>query len=314
MLALLPAPVHRPPSCRRAVGRCRSTQGGDNGRPTLPHTPPPRAPPSSSGPEKRGDGIDIDLFEPAGTEEDTTGRRDPSIPTPNLHPLARLLESVDWSEPGTFDGIPKTEYDPLRDGPLRYLGYANEVGEAFGAWLFSGGVPLSYAIAISYVLFDTVDKWQATYRDARAKLSGESVPSSVDVPLLVHLIALDRGLDTLVWQLIASVAAPGYTIHTLVAVVTQLLVAAEATSLGHSLTALLASALNTPEEALLPLLTKSLPTAVGLATIPYIVHPIDSGVHALLNATLRPLLKRGVCSRGGAEAGLAICKPNREGR
>lgn len=44
---------------------------------------------------------------------------------------------------------------------------------------------------------------------------------------LVHLIALDRGLDTLVWQLIASVAAPGYTIHTLVAVVTQLLVAAE---------------------------------------------------------------------------------------
>ena len=69
-------------------------------------------------------------------------------------------------------------YDPLRQGPLRYvlfdrgssyglsrtrtdsyglflrlvgcsifryLGYSNEVGEAFRAWLFQGGVPLSYA-------------------------------------------------------------------------------------------------------------------------------------------------------------------------
>lgn len=36
-------------------------------------------------------------------------------------------------------------YDPLRQGPLLYLGYSNEVGEAFRAWLFQGGVPLSYA-------------------------------------------------------------------------------------------------------------------------------------------------------------------------
>ena len=28
---------------------------------------------------------------------------------------------------------------------FRYLGYSNEVGEAFRAWLFQGGVPLSYA-------------------------------------------------------------------------------------------------------------------------------------------------------------------------
>lgn len=43
------------------------------------------------------------------------------------------------------------EYDPLRDGPLRYLGYANECGEAFAAWLPLWGVPASYAIAIAYV-------------------------------------------------------------------------------------------------------------------------------------------------------------------
>jgi hypothetical protein len=61
------------------------------------------------------------------------------------NPLAALLAKIDFSEPTSFDGEEKTEYDPLRDGPLRYLGYANELGEAFAAWLFAGGVPLSYA-------------------------------------------------------------------------------------------------------------------------------------------------------------------------
>lgn len=71
--------------------------------------------------------------------------------------LGGLLGSfeLDTSEPMSFDGEEKTEYDPLRDGPLRYLGYANELGEAFAAWLFAGGVPLSYAVAIGYVCFDT---------------------------------------------------------------------------------------------------------------------------------------------------------------
>mmetsp|Transcript_51304 Transcript_51304/g.94838 ORF Transcript_51304/g.94838 Transcript_51304/m.94838 type:complete len:180 (-) Transcript_51304:5-544(-) len=32
-----------------------------------------------------------------------------------------------------------------------------------------------------------------------------------------------------------------------------------------------------------------LPTLVGLACIPFIVHPVDEGVHMLLNRTIRPL-------------------------
>lgn len=40
----------------------------------------------------------------------------------------------------------------------------------------------SYAIAISYVLFDTYDKWQKTLGDARAKLgSRPGIPASVDL-------------------------------------------------------------------------------------------------------------------------------------
>ena len=34
---------------------------------------------------------------------------------------------------------------------------------------------------------------------------------------LVKLLAAERALDTVVWQLLASVICPGYTIHTVVA-------------------------------------------------------------------------------------------------
>ena len=45
------------------------------------------------------------------------------------------------------------------------------------------------------------------------------------------------------------------------------------------------------------------------AAIPFIVHPIDAGVHAVLNASLRPAMRRYICQQaGGAEAGLAICQ------
>ena len=59
--------------------------------------------------------------------------------------------------------------------------------------------------------------------------------------------------------------------------------------------------------------TTLLPCSGGLprccAAIPLIVHPIDTAVHALLNHSLRPLLRRHICNAtGGAEAGLAICK------
>lgn len=48
---------------------------------------------------------------------------------------------------------------------------------------------------------------------------------------LINAVALERGLDTVVWQLIASVAVPGYTIHTIVALTRSLLEQSEV-SLG----------------------------------------------------------------------------------
>ena len=47
---------------------------------------------------------------------------------------------------------------------------------------------------------------------------------------------------------------------------------------------------------------------MGLAAIPFIVHPIDEGVHLLLNKTLRPAMKQYICTSGGGLAGLELCK------
>jgi hypothetical protein len=40
---------------------------------------------------------------------------------------------------------------------------------------------------------------------------------------LVNLLAAERAMDTVVWQMLASVAIPGYTIHTIVTIAHSLL-------------------------------------------------------------------------------------------
>jgi len=59
------------------------------------------------------------------------------------------------------DGPPlyaEGELDIYRESPLRYMGYSNEVGEAFAAFLPEWGVPASYGVAALYVFADTFDK------------------------------------------------------------------------------------------------------------------------------------------------------------
>ncbi|KAI7836804.1 hypothetical protein COHA_009349 [Chlorella ohadii] len=254
-------------------------------------------------PAPRPKGVKVELFETKGMDQSAAGA---GAAGDNL--VGALLSTIDFSEPMSFDGEEKTEYDPLRDGPLRYLGYANELGEAFAAWLFPGGVPLSYAIAIGYVCFDTYDKWGKTEEDARRKLTSRPIPDSVDLERLIKTIGFERGIDTLVWQLIASVATPGYTIHTVVAAANWALAKAEESSQVLAGLYATAAALGLSNEAFLTTFNKSVPTALGLLAIPFIVHPIDAGVHAVLNATLRPAMRRYICQEaGGCEAGLVIC-------
>lgn len=237
---------------------------------------------------------DVEIFETIGTDKDLT-----------LFEPFSWLNKVDTSEPMSFDGEEKTAYDPLRDGPLRYLGYSNELGEAFSAWLFPGGVPLSYAVAVSYVLFDTYDKYTKTLADAEEKIGASRI---LDKAKLVSTIAFERGIDTLVWQLLASVIIPGYTIHTVVGVSHDILENALKNTPGLPPIYWISNAASVPPETVVGFAEKSLPTFIGLLTIPFIVHPIDSAVHGILNASLRPILREYICNQaGGLDAGLAVC-------
>ena len=85
--------------------------------------------------------------------------------------------------------------DIWRDTPLRFAGYANEVGESFRYVLPRLVVP-SYAVALAYVAGDTVDKARQTAN------RGASVTS----------IAY-TATDVFLWQLAASVAIPGMAIN-----------------------------------------------------------------------------------------------------
>mmetsp|Transcript_9990 Transcript_9990/g.17826 ORF Transcript_9990/g.17826 Transcript_9990/m.17826 type:complete len:264 (+) Transcript_9990:174-965(+) len=147
------------------------------------------------------------------------------------------------------------EVDIYRDTLLRYAGYANEVGEAFGPIVPPVVVPASYGVAITYVAADTLDKAKKAYS------SGKYTPESITN------CAIIEGIDAFIWQIAASVALPGYTIHQIVAI-----------------TILVLDALDLNDGPL-----KVLPTAIGLLTIPFIVKPLDELAEVGMDVTLRKL-------------------------
>ena len=59
-------------------------------------------------------------------------------------PVAKARFSV---QANSSSPSPDGEVDLYRDTPLRYMGYSNEVGEAFVAFLPGWGVPASYGVA-----------------------------------------------------------------------------------------------------------------------------------------------------------------------
>jgi len=150
---------------------------------------------------------------------------------------------------------PDNEVDIYRDTPLRLLGYANEVGEAFRALVSVNWVRLSYGVASCYVLADTNDKAQ--------KMS-KSLPA--DDESRGKKIAF-AAVDTLLWQALASVIIPGFTINRICALSLY--------TMGRTIPNV---ALNSRKWAT---------TAIGLGVIPFIVHPIDSFVHTAMDNTTR---------------------------
>ena len=90
--------------------------------------------------------------------------------------------------------------DIWRDSPLRYLGYANEIGESF-RYISPMFYKPSYALAIGYVLGDVQDKTMKQYRLENNKIT----------PMLMCKL-----VDAFVWQMLASVCIPGLVINRVV--------------------------------------------------------------------------------------------------
>ena len=137
------------------------------------------------------------------------------------------------------------EVDIYRDTPIRYLGYANEVGEAFRNAVHRNVVRATYGISSSYVLADAISK----ARLETGYPGGKPVRTFADV---------------LIWQGLASVAIPGFTINRICWIVSKM-----------------AKKLPAKQKRLLV-------TACGMLAIPFIISPIDKGVDSLLEKGLRP--------------------------
>jgi len=147
------------------------------------------------------------------------------------------------------------EYNVFRDSLVRYLGYANEVGESF-RYQFPKMVVPSYVVSFGYCLADAATSGQKAYRFA----SHEGSPTA----------AVDAAVstaDTLLWQSLASVAIPGFCIHQIV----------KASRMAVSKSPVAAPAV----------VATWLPTAVGLGSIPLIIHPIDGFVDVAMDSTFR---------------------------
>ena len=110
------------------------------------------------------------------------------------------MQSVLNSEPWT---MPEKEKDIFRDTPLRYVGYANEVGEAFRP-IFPRFVVPSHGLAFLYVGADSISKTNDTFKRG----------SSMKVTTATFV-------DVLVWQTLASVLIPGKVINMVTAFSTQ---------------------------------------------------------------------------------------------
>ncbi|CAL8282327.1 mitochondrial fission process protein 1 [Gadus morhua] len=150
---------------------------------------------------------------------------------------------------------PSKAVDIYRDTWVRFLGYANEVGEAFRALVPVSMVRATYGVATVYVTADAVDKGKKA-----AAAHGDGPGRTAKVAAAV--------VDTFVWQALASVAIPGFTINRVCAGSLYLL--------GRT------------TKWPLPV-RKWTTTAIGLSTIPFIITPIDRSVDLLLDASLRKI-------------------------
>ena len=154
------------------------------------------------------------------------------------------------------------EYNIFRDSLLRYCGYANEVGESF-RYQYPRFVVPSYIIAATYCLGDaSSDVYKIMSEDENNDEARKDTRSK-------EVRAAIVGFDTLLWQGLASVAIPGGIINMIVR--SSRFAVARTTGLPI-------------------LISRWLPTAMGLGSVPIIITPIDNFVDYALDNSTRKML------------------------
>lgn len=157
------------------------------------------------------------------------------------------------------NGTVEKETDVFRDTGLRYLGYANDFGEAFRSIIGPVWAHRTYWIAGAYAAADSLSKGKDAFKEAK----GESFHDRV-----LHF--LGGVLDAGVFHFIASITVPPMIIRAL-----------QEKIVGSM-----------PQRMAKTAIGKSLPVAAGLAIIPLIVKPVDWAAEKFLDMTIRPALGR----------------------
>jgi fission process protein 1 len=99
--------------------------------------------------------------------------------------------------------IIEKEYDIFKDSELRYIGYSNEIGEAFRPIIPSRIVTYSYILEFVYFISDTIHKGHKAY-----------IENKHDKDVIKHISK--ASIYTITWQCFASVILPAFTINRLV--------------------------------------------------------------------------------------------------
>ncbi|XP_046840941.1 mitochondrial fission process protein 1-like [Xenia sp. Carnegie-2017] len=141
--------------------------------------------------------------------------------------------------------------DLFRDTWMRYLGYANEIGEAFKSHIPKASYLGCYLVASCYAFGDAISKTMAM------KKTTENFSNEVR-----WRSSTEAFVKALTWQSLASVAIPGFTINR-ICVATGIFLSCY---VSH-----------------IPLAKRAwITTAVGLVAIPFIIKPIDRSVDFIM--------------------------------
>jgi mitochondrial fission process protein 1 len=169
------------------------------------------------------------------------------------------------------------EYNIFRDSALRYLGYANELGESF-RYQLPRLVKPSYVVAFGYCLADaSTSGWQAYNQPQYHQNDNNNHNNNKSAAQLDAVVA---SVDTLLWQSLASVAIPGLVIHQIVKWSRFFI---QQNQQQHKMPSASAASKNPA------FIVTWGPTVLGLASIPLIIKPIDEFVDELMEHTFRKI-------------------------